>query len=376
VGSETGFYDISLADYKKNVYLTKVKITNVQASGVKDTLLFGGYRAERQESNSATNEGIPAIRHKQNSFHFEYSSPCYGYQQNVQYSVMLQGVDAQWSPWLRNPRKDYINLPAGTFTFRVKAKTNLGQESNIDSYSFIILPPWYNTWWAYLIYVLVLAGLTYAIHTQHRKLLLKQQEKHEEEQRQLQYLYKLELENSQKEIIALRNQKLKAELEGKNSELASVAMHVVHKGEILSKIKDELVRLKKTSEAEGTNDNVSKLIKSLNEEARLDQEWDQFAAHFDSIHGDFIKVLKTAYPNLTHNDVKLCTYLHMNLSSKEIAQLLNISVRGVEISRYRLRKKLQIPTETNLYYFFLEFLSARKQHSLENEESKTTGIDK
>ena len=63
---------------------------------------------------------------------------------------------------------------------------------------------------------------------------------------------------------------------------------------------------------------------------------------------DFIKELKTKYPKLTPNDLKLCTYLRLNLSSKEIAPLLNISVRSVEISRYRLRKKMGLPTEINL----------------------------
>jgi DNA-binding CsgD family transcriptional regulator len=85
----------------------------------------------------------------------------------------------------------------------------------------------------------------------------------------------------------------------------------------------------------------------------MDKEWEQFAVHFDKVHSDFLQNIKTIYPALSAHELKLCAYLRMNLSSKEIAQLENISVRGVELSRYRLRKKLKIPSETNLFDFLL-----------------------
>lgn len=368
IGSEKGFYLINLEDYKKNNSVTQVKITSVEASGSKDSLLFVGYYADVSQINSKLKTEIPKINSTLNSFHFEFSSPFYGYQPSVLYSFRLEGFDKRWSSWIKNTQKDYTNLPPGTFTFKVKAKTNLGEESTIDSYTFTILPPWYKTWWAWTVYGFLLLGLAYLVYKKQQKLLLKQKRKYEEEQKRLQYLHKLELENSEKEIIALRNEKLKAEIEGKNSELASIAMHLVHKGEILSKIKDELVRLKKAPDTEGTSENLKKLIKALNEEDKMDKEWKQFAAHFDNVQSDFTKALKNAYPNLTQNEIKLCTYLQMNLSSKEIAQLLNISVRGVEISRYRLRKKLQIPTETNLSEFFLKFSSSANTRYLKKED--------
>ena len=93
---------------------------------------------------------------------------------------------------------------------------------------------------------------------------------------------------------------------------------------------------------------------SLEEENKMDKDWEQFAVHFDKVHSDFLRILKSAYPSLSAHEMKLCAYLRMNLSSKEIAQLENISTRGVEISRYRLRKKLKIATETNLFDFLME----------------------
>jgi DNA-binding CsgD family transcriptional regulator len=76
---------------------------------------------------------------------------------------------------------------------------------------------------------------------------------------------------------------------------------------------------------------------------------------FDQAHENFFRRLKLAYPDLTPSDFRLCAYLRMNLSSKEIAPLLNISIRGVEEKRYRLRKKLNLTADQNLTDFIIGF---------------------
>ena len=98
---------------------------------------------------------------------------------------------------------------------------------------------------------------------------------------------------------------------------------------------------------------LKKLIKSLSEDANMDKEWEHFSKHFDKVHSDFLVELKEKHPAITPNELKLSAYLRMNLSTKEIAQLMNISVRGVEISRYRLRKKLALPSETSLFDYLI-----------------------
>jgi DNA-binding CsgD family transcriptional regulator len=95
------------------------------------------------------------------------------------------------------------------------------------------------------------------------------------------------------------------------------------------------------------------MIKSLSEDDNMDQEWENFTKHFDKVHSDFVVGLKEKHPNISASELKLCAYLRMNLTTKEIAQLMNISVRGVEISRYRLRKKLGIPSEQNLFDYLI-----------------------
>ena len=351
IGAEKGFYHINYEKYKSNTRLIQVFIRTVEAIGKTDSLLFGGFHSHGAK---ATHDMIPAMGHQWNSFHIEFSSPLFEQQSNIEYSYYLKGFDTDWSEWSKKAEKDYTNLPAGTYTFQVKARNNLGNESAVNTYSFTVLPPWYQTAWAYGFYVALGCGLAYLLYKRQQRQLRRQQQKHLQEQQRLLYLHQLELEKSEKEIVKLRNEKLEAEIEFKNSELASTAMHLVQKGELLTKIKDELQRLNKSRKSEGDLDNLKKIIRILSQEEKINEDWDQFALHFNQVHSNFLITVKEKFPALSAHELKLCAYLRMNLTSKEMAQLMNISVRGVEISRYRLRKKLGIPTEVNLFQFLLE----------------------
>lgn len=358
IGAENGFYHINYEQYRQHKYLLQAHITTVTSMGPSDRLIFGGYFGEVNDANGQKQEAVPAVSWKWNSLHFEYSSSLYGQQANIAYSYQLNGFDKGWSDWSRKTEKDYTNLPPGTYTFEVKARNNLGNESPVTRYTFRVLPPWYQTWWAYGLYSLALCGLGFGLYRRQQKKFVRQQQKHEEEQRRLQYLHQLEMEQSEKEIVKLRNEKLESEIEHKNKELASSAMHLVQKGELLSRIKEELMRLRKMPANSDDGDELKKLLRILHEEDKMDQDWEQFAFHFDRVHSEFLVALKEHFPQLTANEVKLCAYLRMNLTTKEIAQLMNISVRGVEISRYRLRKKLQLSTDTNLFQFLLAIKSS------------------
>ena len=170
----------------------------------------------------------------------------------------------------------------------------------------------------------------------------------EEEQKRLKYIYELEREKNEKEIVQLQNEKLVNEVIYKNKELVDISMHLMERSDALLKVKDELQRLYKKTAG---NHDVQRAMVLVNEIEKNDANWEQFAMHFDEINNDFIKKLKMKFPQLTSTDLKVCTYLQLKLSSKEIAQLMNISVRGVEISRYRLRKKLQLATGQTLNDF-------------------------
>lgn len=362
VGAEKGFYHINFEEYKKNTYQIEVRIRSVKAFRKTDSLLFGGYYGDVNAVLKQPAGYLPMIANSWNSLHFEYSSPLYEAQNSVEYSYFLRGFDKEWSDWSKRTEKEYTNLPAGTYNFEIKAKSNLGNESMIESFSFSVLPPWYKTNWAYFIYALLFVIIIFQLYQWQRKIFMNQQKKHEEDQKQLQYLHQLEMEKSDKEIVKLKNEKLQAEIDHKNKELASAAMHLVQKGDLLADIREEVGHLKKGVNGNSSADEFKKIQRILNEENTIDKDWEQFASHFDTVHSDFLRILKLHFPNLSAHELKLCAYLRMNLSSKEIAQLESISVRGVEISRYRLRKKLGIHTEINLFDFLMNFPVSKSDH--------------
>ncbi len=354
VGGEQGFFHINYASYRSNAAPLAVQVRQVRLTGRKDSLLYGGGAPV-----AATER--PVLKYTGNALHFEYAAPFFAQQASVQYAVMLEGFDRGWSPWTARNEKDYTNLPPGRFVFRVKARNNLGRESNVATYAFEILPPWYRSLPALLAYVLAFIVFNYVFYRWLQQKFRRQREAHRREQEQLQYLHRLERDQQEKEIVKLKNEKLEAEIALKNAELASQSLHLVQKGDVISRVKEDLVRqLRSSGTATGNAPELKKMVRVLSEEERVNGDWESFAIHFDKTHGDFLQCLKAKHPLLTPGELKLSAYLRLNMTSKDIAALLNISVRGVELSRYRLRKKLGIATEVNLFDYLLQIKPAQE----------------
>lgn len=354
---EKGFFHINYAKYRQTIPELCVQIRNVRTIGNKDSIIYGGYAGITGTDNAKNRREVPAISYSSRAIHFEYSCAIFGQQSKLEYSYRLKGFDDSWSEWTKKTEKEYTNLPSGYYSFDVKVRNNLGNESPVASFAFKILPPWYQTSLAIVCYILLVLLLFYFLYQWQRKKFRKQQIRFEEEQNKIMYIHELELNKTESELVALRNEKLETEISYKNAELVSSAMHLVKKGELLAKVKDELSQLMKRIGDEQAIAELKKMIKTLSVDENIDKEWENFTRHFDAVNSDFVLKLKESYPNISSNELKLCAYLRMNLSTKEISQLMNISVRGVEISRYRLRKKLGIPTEVSLFDFLIRIRS-------------------
>ena len=152
---------------------------------------------------------------------------------------------------------------------------------------------------------------------------------------------------SKQVIMKLRNDRLRNELESKNRELATTAMSLINKNELLLGIKHDLMQM-------GDKASRDEVIKLVNNNLNNNSDWEFFKEAFNNADKDFLNKIKNKHPELTANDLKFCAFLRLNLSSKEIAPLLNISVRSVEIKRYRLRKKMKLEHSDNLIDYILE----------------------
>ncbi|MDN3677299.1 histidine kinase [Flavobacterium paronense] len=218
----------------------------------------------------------------------------------------------------------------------------------IASYQFKVDKPWYFSFWMILIYVFLISGSFYLYYKWNKiryleKLKLKEEElKHQKQILQLELMAdnKLKLQEYDKHILEMQ-------VQSKASEVAGKSLSIAKQSEMIESIQSIL-------ESENDlNQLKSKIKKSIKINAINKNEWQSFEKNLIQSHEDFVYKLTQKYPHLTSKDIKLSIYLKMNLSSKEIAPLMNISFRGVELHRYRLRKKLDLNQDEGLSKFMI-----------------------
>ena len=252
------------------------------------------------------------------------------FDRSVRYRYRLLGeTNSEWSDWTEHPEWTLRGLWEGPYRFLVE--TDWSDERAFVG--FTVVPPWYRHPLAYLTYGLVVLGAVGLAYRLHRRRLHVQK-------RQLVVVRERQL---QRERMAARNRELEENVEAKNRELANTTLNLARKNEMLLRLREELDR--------GRPQKVRHLI-----DRHLDPsaDWNIFENHFNAVHEAYLNRLRQRHPDLTSGEFQLAAYLRMELSSKEIAPLLHISVRGVENKRYRLRKKLGLGEGENLCGYLSE----------------------
>ena len=129
--------------YQFEAYIRKITVGQ-------DSVIYGGNGNENLYTS---------LSYRNNALRFEYASPTFMGKNAIGYQYFLAGFDEGWSDWTFESKKDYTNLPEGSYQFYVRARNIYGNISSIDSYDFEINPPWYRSWWSYIIYLLIFSGL-------------------------------------------------------------------------------------------------------------------------------------------------------------------------------------------------------------------------
>jgi len=297
------------------------------------------------------------VPYTHNNIRLEFAAPFFDNPDQMQFSYYLEEYDPGRSEWNTESAKDYTGLREGFYTFHVRAKNIYQIETAETTLRFRVLPPWYRSIPMLVIYFLmvVLASLTIAriirkrIHRDRLTLATRQEQEIEMTRQQ----FASESLEAEKKLVQLEKEKFESEMDHKNRQLASSIAGLLKKNEFLIQVKEDLNRIAQSETSTRTGEKLGKLITRVDENIESTSEDDQFEDHFDAVHDNFLKTLKKQYPQLTPKDLRLCAYLRMNLSTKEIAPLMNISPRGVEISRYRLRKRMNLPHDINLTDFML-----------------------
>ena len=329
IGTSYGYTTVQ-EDYKYNkehkVYINSIK------------------RYEKNKAVALNKENPNEIPYSNNITEVSFSSPYYNTLSNIEYKYRLVGQYDEWSNWTKLSEVRFKNLSYGDYIFEVKSRVNTVMSKNIAKQEFTIARPYYLTTGAIVLYVVFLALLIIGLNVAYIWYFKRQKEYALQKQQK-----ELELRNltNEKNLVELRNAKLRSDIEHRNRELAISTMAMIKKNETLNELKSELENLPKSKESKS-------LKKMLDKNLNSKQDWLTFEEAFNNADKDFFKKIKELHPSLSSGDLRLCVYLRLNLSSKEIAPLLNISPRSVEIKRYRLRKKLALSREESLTSYIVE----------------------
>ncbi len=285
------------------------------------------------------NKNTAFVKFNYHNIRVRYSFPLYTHNP-IYFQSFMKGLDQNWSEKSNDPQFVFDRLPAGEYELLVKAVDQWGIESQVDRLLITVAPPWYLTNYARVGYSVMFLAIIFGF----RDWGIKQTRKKE----------RLQLEKREKELIRLRNEKLRTEVKHKSKELANSTMAIIKKNEFLLEIKKIVADQKEQLGTRYPDKYFNHIISKIDKNITSHDDWQLFETNFERAHEQFLTKIKEINPQLTPGDLRLCAYLRMNLYSKEIAPLLGISVRGVENHRYKLRKKLHLSPEENITDYILK----------------------
>ena len=312
-----------------------VFISSVRAAESGDVLYYG--------SAPVVDKQAVRIPHKRNSVEFTFISPVYDSYSRTEYSTMLTGYDRQFSSFAPESNRRYLHLPSGHYTFIVKARNPLhGNRETEDTISLTVLRPWSGSVVAWILYVimgtlLILAGVRIFNAKAERKA------------------HKL----AEAEAEKMRQAQVRKNLHEKADDLAASTMNLQRKNELLQRIAHDIDKTIESEKRGEPSEMRLKRLRALSELVREnivhDNDWQKFQHNFDLVYDDFLKRLGEKFPSLSLSDKRICAYIRMDLGSKDIAPLLGMTVRSVEMTRYRIRQKMGLTREDNLTAFLQKF---------------------
>lgn len=349
VSSQDGFFDVNLQHSAKQVKAPKVIIDRIYTNG--DSLLM-----------SAGFDGVIAplsIDYACNSLRFEFVSPEYSDEEVMEYSYYLENYEPVWSAYSHNTSKEYTKLREGNYILHVRARNMLTRATSECTLRFSIRAPWYRSMLAYIIYAIITAIILIAIYFYGRRQIRRQQkhisDRKEAELEEMRRKAQEEALQKDYKIAELKGQQLEQDIKHKAEELSNLTMNVARKNEMLLEISTQLKKIQQTQSQTESNRRISRLQDLIRENISHDDDWRNFIHNFDAAYEGFTKKLLAKHPDLTMTELRVCCYLKMGLSSKDIAPLFNISFRSVEMTRYRIRKKLNLERPDKLIDYLRQF---------------------
>jgi len=149
----------------------------------------------------------------------------------------------------------------------------------------------------------------------------------------------------------IENERLSHELDLKKRELTTYTLHVIQKNELLENLQNKVKELKHKDSSHDSS--FSEITRLINTNRLIERDWDNFKSVFEQVHPDFFTKLRSLYSNISSNELRMAAMMKMNLNSKEMASILNITPDSVKKARYRMRKKFELEEETNVQEYLM-----------------------
>ncbi|MDF1694408.1 MAG: LuxR C-terminal-related transcriptional regulator [Saprospiraceae bacterium] len=272
------------------------------------------------------------------------------HRENVMYRYFLDGYMDKWSDWSSKSAFELLSVREGEYTLQVEGKYG----DDIVSMLHIpikVLAPWYRSLYAYLVYLLLLFLIFFAIYRlqsfkleQQKQVLLK---KEKESLRMQAEAFKKEALVKRREELEKEKAELEKELKSTRIQLVIKAKEDEDKNRVIQSLNEKL-RQMQGSEL-GNRMKWKELYRII--DGHQEKENSTFQIHMDELNQEFTQRLKSTFSSLTMYDVRLCTYIKTGLSTREIAEMMNVLPSSINVSRSRLRKKLKLDAKDDLYTF-------------------------
>lgn len=354
IGTREGLFSFDVA-YNPSGNETQTVITGVSYKRASDEIPLALQTSERSPQRLA---------YETTSVRFSFSAPGFDDKMNIQYSYLLEGISEDWSAWQDVPFQEYTGLRPGRYVFRVKARSLLGEKADEAAYHFQLTPIWYKTDLAYMGYGLASLLLIIFAARQVRQRIEHVKQKTIAEEEEKRKVLQLEIEHikleREKEEIIKDKEILEEDVIFKSKELANYTMLLVKKRELLNEMFEDLKNLKDAVSNDRARQAVRELQRKINQNLQSEEHLKVFEANFERVHSEFFSQLRSSFPDLTQKELQLCAFVKMNLTNKEIASILNLSVRGIETARYRLRKRLGISHEEDMADFLEKLYNSQE----------------
>ncbi|HZV69972.1 MAG TPA: two-component regulator propeller domain-containing protein [Saprospiraceae bacterium] len=334
LGSMNG-YSILMPDrVSENVIAPVVVFTGLSLSN--ETIPIGEHNW-RSVLSGPLNDPATEVRlsYQDKGIRFDFTAPDYIQPDKNLFAYRLIDFDTTWR--LVGPEQrfaTYSALPGGQYVLQVKAANSNGTWStNIRELKIYVSSPFWKTWWflagSGAIGIILVIGVL--------RFLLQRQRSH----------FRQETLRAEQEILRLQNENLEKDILNKQAQLSASVLQSAHKNQFLEDLKNQ-IRKMEWNESVDRHHELHRLSRSIDSEISQKDYWDQFQLTFNQVHQDFVHTLHNRNPGLTTNDSRLCCFIRMGFSNAEIASVLNITVNGVEQSKYRLKKKLALDRDASV----------------------------